>query len=443
MKKQLYVRVSGMYCEHCVQTVKKALEALDGAEKVSVEGNVAKLSGTVLPTRENIITAVRDAGYETDDDSISTVRSAVAKELKWYEILAAAAVIVVLGSVINRIFGFNVFNMIPSVDSSVSFGMLFVIGLLTSIHCLSMCGAIGLCVSSEKNEERSIRRPLLYNAGRVLSYSLIGGIVGLAGSVFNVSARLRGVIVLAAGMMMLLMALSMLGIIRFSLPRFFKPDILNRRSGAFVIGLLNGFMPCGPLQAMQLYALSTGSFLYGALSMLLFSLGTVPLMIASGAAVSMTRGKARNISGKLAPVLILVLAAAMLNRGLLGLGVDITRLAPDSYDGYTASVVSEEYQTVHTELDYDSFGDIVVQVGIPVRLTIYAAEDKITGCNNEAVCEEFGFDVNIKAGENTVEFTPEKEGEYTYTCWMNMITNRIKVIDDIDYFEKNNEEETE
>ena len=432
-KNRQYVRVDGMYCEHCVDNVTLALEGLEGVTGVSMRGNIAEVVSVSPLDPEEIVTAIRNAGYETNESKISAKRSKIT--IRWYEILIIAAAIVLFAFLINKLFGYNVFNAIPAVDSGVSYGMLFVTGLLTSIHCVSMCGAIGIYASSEKTGVRSLRRPILYNLGRVLSYTLIGGMVGLIGSVLSISQTLRGVIILIAAMLMLLMALSMLGIVDIRLPHIF--NIKSRgKLGAFLLGLLNGLMPCGPLQAMQLYALSTGSFLKGALSMLLFALGTVPLMLASGALINLTRGKARAIIGKVASVLILVLSLSMLSRGLLALGVDLTRIMPQKYEGYTAAVLGDGVQTVELELDYDSFGDMIVQKGVPVRVVLHADVGKITGCNNETVSSDFGFDVKISPGDNIIEFTPSEEGDYTFTCWMNMIRNRIKVIDDPGYFAK-------
>ena len=432
-KNRQYVRVDGMYCEHCVDNVTLALGGLEGVMGVSMRGNIAEVVSVSPLDPERIVTAIRNAGYETDESKISAKRSKIT--IRWYEILIIAAAIVLFAFLINKLFGYNVFNAIPAVDNGVSYGMLFVTGLLTSIHCVSMCGAIGIYASSEKTGARSLRRPILYNLGRVLSYTLIGGMVGLIGSVLSISQTLRGVIILIAAMFMLLMALSMLGIVDIRLPHIF--NIKSRgKLGAFLLGLLNGLMPCGPLQAMQLYALSTGSFLKGALAMLLFALGTVPLMLASGALIDLTRGKARAIIGKVASVLILVLSVSMLSRGLLALGVDLTRIMPQKYEGYTAAVLGNDVQTVELELDYDSFGDMIVQKGVPVRVILHADEGKITGCNNEALSTDFGFDVRISSGDNIIEFTPSEEGDYTFTCWMNMIRNRIKVIDDPGYFAK-------
>ena len=431
----LYVRVDGMYCAHCEETVSLALRALPGVRQVSFRQNVACVRGDPLPAPDAVEAAIRAAGYETDAQHISQSRRKAARNIRWYEALGIATSILLLAFAINRIFSYNVFNAIPTIDSGVSYGMLFVTGLLTGIHCIGMCGAIGLYASADARAVRSLKRPLLYNAGRVISYTVIGALVGLFGSVFSLSSRVRGAVILAAAVCMLLMALSMLGLLRFHLPSIFRFKPRGSRGGAFVIGLLNGLMPCGPLQAMQLYALSTGSALRGALSMLLFALGTVPLMLASGALLNLTRGKAKLVIGKIASVLILLLSLSMLNRGLLTFGIDVSDVFGDRYDGYIAATMDGGVQRVEFDLEFDAFADVVVQKGVPVRMTIHADEGKITGCNNEVVSADFGFDVPLVPGNNVVEFTPTETGEYTYTCWMNMIRNHIRVIDDPDYFD--------
>ena len=95
----------------------------------------------------------------------------------------------------------GLFAKLPKVDASIGYGMLFVVGLLTSVHCVAMCGGIALSQSlrsggstgaapEEKTRGSSLGRlapGLLYNGGRVLSYTLIGGIVGALGSAFNFS----------------------------------------------------------------------------------------------------------------------------------------------------------------------------------------------------------------------------------------------------------------
>lgn len=426
----LYVRIDGMYCEHCFQTVRAALLKLDGVETVSFRHTVAELHGSALPDADAVISAIREAGYEADPSRVSKDFRMAAGRVRWYEALGIAALVVSIGLGINKLFGYNVFNAIPVIEAGMSYGMLFVTGLLTGIHCMTMCGAIGIYASAGSGSTRSVRRPLLYNLGRVLSYTLIGGLVGWIGSVISISSTLRGVIILFAAVCMLLMSLSMLGWIRFRLPQFFRFSFRKRGNSAFVIGLLNGFMPCGPLQAMQLYALSTGSFLSGALSMFLFALGTVPLMLGSGLLLNLTKGKARAIFTKLASVLILLLSLLMLLRGLSAFGIDLTNLSAKDREGYLTAALEDGVQTVSFDLEYDAYADIIVQKDIPVRMVITADKDKITGCNNEVISSDFGFDVVLQPGENVIEFLPTQEGDYLYTCWMNMIRNHIIVVED-------------
>ena len=425
----LYVRVDGMYCEHCFQTVRAALLALDGVETVSFRQIVAELRGSTLPDTDTLVSVIRDAGYEANPSRVSIDPRRAAGRVRWYEALGIAALLVAVGLGINKLFGYNVFNAIPVIETGMSYGMLFVTGLLTGIHCMTMCGAIGIYASAGRDSARSVRRPLLYNLGRVLSYTLIGGLVGWIGSVFSISSMLRGVIILLAAVCMLLMSLSMLGWIRFRLPQFFRFPLRKRGSSAFVIGLLNGFMPCGPLQAMQLYALSTGSFFSGALAMFLFALGTVPLMLGSGLLLNLTKGKARAIFAKFASVLILLLSLLMLLRGLSAFGIDLTNLGAKDREGYLTAAVEDGVQTVSFDLEYDAYADIIVRKNIPARIVITADKDKITGCNNEVISSDFGFDVVLQPGENVIEFLPTQEGDYLYTCWMNMIRNHIIVVE--------------
>ncbi|MBP5683993.1 MAG: sulfite exporter TauE/SafE family protein, partial [Bacilli bacterium] len=334
---------------------------------------------------------------------------------------------------INKIFGFNIFNVIPNIDNNITYGMLFVTGILTSIHCISMCGAINLIAIIDQ-EKKNYKRPILYNLGRVISYTIIGGIVGGIGSIFSFNDTVKGIIILLASIIMLLMALNMLGIIDFRLPYINRLKIKNKSHNALIIGLLNGLMPCGPLQAMQMYALSTGSIIKGTLSMFLFSLGTVPLMLFIGIFYNLIKGKGKIIINKIASILILIFSIVMLNRGLLALGLDITKVFVD-YGNFTKTTLTEEYQVIEFDLDYNNYKDIIVQKDIPVKMIIHVDEKYLTGCNNEIHIRDFNIQKKLEVGENIIEFTPTKEGVYTYTCWMEMIKNNIKVIDDINYFE--------
>lgn len=432
---KLYMKIDGIFCDHCKEVITKALMQDSTVQEVKIKNDIACMSCNGKPNYNKLIKRINDLGYRTKREYISDKQGKLRQGVRLPEFLIILFAILLFAWGLYRIFGYNIFNVIPTINSSITYGMLIVTGLFTSIHCISMCGAINLtAVFGEKG--RSFLQPVLYNAGRLLSYTLIGCAVGAVGSVLSINAKVSGIIIIIAAGLMFLMALKMLGILDFPSVKCFHFASGGKRN-AFIIGILNGFMPCGPLQAMQLYALSTGSALTGGLSMFLFGLGTVPLMLSMGVLVNVMKGSWRIWINKVASVLILVLSISMLNRGLLSVGVNIQGVfsANESYDNYISAVMDGERQTVETDLYYNSYGDIVVQKGIPVELHIYADEKYLTGCNEEVLLNDFGIDLKLVPGDNVIEFTPTEEGEYTYSCWMYMISNTIKVIDNIDYFE--------
>ena len=214
------------------------------------------------------------------------------------------------------------------------------------------------------------------------------------------------------------------------MPKGLSQRILGRSAGhsSFIIGLANGLMPCGPLQSMQLYALSTGSWWMGALSMLCFSLGTVPLMLCIGLIGGKLNQKFARPMRIVSAVLVVLMGMSMLVSGLALAGVGVAA-APMGEDGY--AVLRDGVQYVYSEIDYGSYPVITVQAGVPVKWTIHADESKLTGCNNEIIVPAYKLDIPLQAGENVVEFTPTETGVVPYTCWMGMIRSSIYVVDDL------------
>ena len=124
----------------------------------------------------------------------------------------------------------------------------------------------------------------------------------------------------------------------------------------------------------------------------------------------------------------------MLLRGLSTLGINYNILFND-YGNYTASTIYKDYQEVKINLSYGSYDDIIVQKGKKVKLIINVPKKYLTGCNNVVMINDFNIKKKLEVGENIIEFTPNKVGTYSMNCWMNMITNNIKVIDNEKYFE--------
>lgn len=444
MKKEF--RIEGMSCTSCGMKIENTLSEITGVISASVSYNTSTLyvdyhSDEV--NEDSIVTVVNKQGYKAIPIDGAHVIGEAEKKLKTgtkvLKVLGFAIVAVALYFILSNT---PMFNFIPEVNQNMGYGLLFVVGLLTSLHCIAMCGGISLsqCVAYRSDADVPINNKLkpsiLYNSGRVISYTVIGGIVGALGSVISFSGTARGVVVLVAGVFMIIMGLNMMNLFLWlkkivpRMPKRFGSKIYGVRKGRgpLVVGLLNGFMPCGPLQAMQLYALGTGSFFAGALSMFLFSLGTVPLMFGFGALSSIISSKFTKHLMKVSAVLVIVLGVIMLGRGLNQSGIS-TALVNEEPSNIAS--IESNIQIVTTDMKANVYEPIMVEAGKPVRWIINAEENQLNGCNNPVTIPKYNIEKKLVPGENIIEFMPTEEGDVVYTCWMGMISGNIRVVTDI------------
>lgn len=413
--KKIYLKAEGMQCGHCYSKIINLLKSFKNIKNVSYTKNIFTITYENNIDKEAIISKINDIGYITNLSFFSEDLSSLKNTKNLQEFIIVTLIICLFLFSLNKILGVNIFNLIPSIDDSVTYGMLFILGLLTSIHCVSMCGGFNLLASINTKQKGDLKRPVLYNVGRIVSYTLLGGVVGLLGKGLNINMKISSVIIIIASIIMMLMAFNMLGFIPFKIP--FLSQKIKLPNNPFLIGLLNAFMPCGPLQSLELYALTTVSFIKGALSMFMFCLGTIPLMLTMGLVLNLVKGKTKIILNKIAISLMFVLAIIMLNRGLTGLGISLPK---KDYTNFLTAKVNGEYQVIDFNLTYDNYADIIVKKDMPVKMIIHVDENYLTGCNNEIVISEFNVKNKLTIGDNIIYFTPDKEGSYTITCWMNM-----------------------
>jgi len=440
------LKIDGMTCVNCENRIERKLQSTKGIIKVKVRYS----SGTADITYdekiiriEKIITIIERLGYKAVEETEKN------KSADSSKVLGVCVILLALYMIMKRLGALDIFNAFPEAKEGMGYGMLFLIGLLTSLHCVAMCGGINLSQTVSRNAQMSksgtavLLPSVLYNSGRVISYTVIGGIVGAVGSVVSFSGTMKGVVQLAAGVFMIIVGLNMLnlfpGLRRLTprMPKVFAKKINQQKSGKspFIVGLLNGLMPCGPLQAMQLYALSTGSPVKGALSMLLFSLGTVPLMFVLGALSTFLSRKFTAKMMTVSAVLVVVLGISMFSSGMSLSGISLSNIIGGAGSGArneNIAKVTDNVQVVTTKLSSGSYEPITVQKGIPVRWIIKAEKKDINGCNNEIIIPEFNIDKKLMAGDNIIEFTPTESGTFPYSCWMGMIRSRITVVDDIE-----------
>lgn len=440
------IQINGMVCPSCEMKIENKLKAIEGVECLEVSYSKESVNITYNPIKINLSDIIRY--IEKLDYKVLGIKNTVhSKNFGITKLLGIGIILFAIYIFIKSTIGFN---FIPTINQNMGYGILFIVGILTSIHCISMCGGINLsqCIQNNLDEDNmwiKLKPSILYNLGRVTSYTLIGGIVGAIGSVISFSGTAQGLVSIFAGIFMLIMGLNMLNIFPSlrnlipTIPKSIGNKIYNnnRKYNSYYIGVLNGLMPCGPLQSMQIYALGTGSFITGALSMFIFSLGTVPLMFGLGAISSILSNNFTQKMMKVSAALVMFLGVIMLNRGFALSGFDplnvfaATNSNDISVSGAVANV-TKDVQYITTNLDNGRYKPITVQKGIPVKWTIEAGQRDINGCNNAINIPEYGIrGFELKSGENIIEFTPDKSGTFVYTCWMGMIRSKITVVDDL------------
>jgi sulfite exporter TauE/SafE/copper chaperone CopZ len=473
-------RIGGMFCINCQNTIEKELKNTVGVKNAAINYNTgfaAVTYDTAEISLEKISVIIENLGYKT----LEVKGKAVLPDKTVLQIIGTLVIIIALFILMRTFTTSRLTAVFPLAKEGMSYGMLLVIGLLTSVHCIAMCGGINLSQTLRSNGKRgagsgeretenrgitpvvtySLLLPgILYNSGRLISYTAVGILVGALGSVITVSGRFQGALQIAAGVFMLIMGINMLGLFPAlmrlipQMPKIFaeKTDRMRTGRGPLIVGLLNGFMPCGPLQAMQVYALSTGSPVLGGISMFLFCIGTIPLMFALGAASSVLSGaKGQAFSRRvmrIGAILVAALGLVMFSNGwsLSGFTSPLDKTA--SYKSASAadrnapqtrrqvqtggntsvSVIQNGVQIVNSTLQPNRYPAITVQQGIPVRWTIDAPSGSINGCNNRMIIREYGIQHTFKQGDNMIEFTPVKSGRFRYSCWMAMIHGSITVL---------------
>jgi sulfite exporter TauE/SafE/copper chaperone CopZ len=431
------IQIKGMTCTNCEKILSRELRNIKGIKStiISYSRSTADIRyDSDIITIDLISEAIRNAGY-----TVKTTKTH--QRFTFLRALTVLAVLFLLSQVLSRT---GIFTFVPEIQSGMSLAMLFLVGIMTSVHCIAMCGGINLSAvaagaGQKIRKKRNVQSGLLYNGGRMLSYTLTGAVAGALGQLFSLSETGKTVITLAAAVFMLLMGLNMLGLIpwirKIRFPVFMPLRKIQARfsnGSPFFIGLFNGLMPCGPLQTMQLYALGTGSAVMGALSMLFFAAGTVPLMFGMSFLAGVLSARKNQIIKIVSAGLIIMLGLQMFGRAVdIPMLIRAGRASSSREIAGKAAVLEGEYQYVETRFENGRYQPIIVQAGIPVKWNIVAEQGDLNGCNRSIIIDDYQVGRDLQYGDNLVEFYPEKAGLVRYTCWMNMISSYITVVDDI------------
>ncbi len=201
-------------------------------------------------------------------------------------------------------------------------------------HCIGMCGGIVVAYSTIKIDPKSSKvsqsvAHLLYSFGRVLTYTVLGAMFGALGGVVLFSNNANGGLLIFAGVVMILAGLSLMGKIKFltliehsfSSSSIYKnafKSVLNSKSNLsfFLLGMLNGLLPCGFVYFFAITAASTADPFYGALVMFIFGISTIPAMFGVGFLSSLASATSfRNMMMSLSSIAVILYGAYTIYNG--------------------------------------------------------------------------------------------------------------------------------
>ena len=443
------IPIKGMHCRSCEILVGEKLEELKNVKKVQVsfKDKTAEVYSNTPLDMDLACEAIRQAGYEVGNDS---AEHWVSRNLSDYTDLALAFILLVILFVLGS--GFGLFNISIGGGNPSSLLVVLLIGLTAGIStCMALIGGLVLGISARHTALhpsatalQKFRPHLFFNLGRIIAYFILGGVIGLIGQVFQFSSMVIGFMTLAVAVVMLLLGLKLIGIFpklsdtSLSLPASISRFLgLKKRQAkeyshlnSMLLGGLTFFLPCGFTQAMQLYAMSTGNFLSGALIMSVFAIGTAPGLLSIGGLTSIIKGSFAKIFFQFAGLVIIALAVFNFSNGFNLTGWTINFAAENTNTVQTpTSTIENGFQIVR--MTQTAFGynpnHFVVKKGLPVKWIVNATDTN--SCSGGISLPKFNIIKNLVIGENTIEFTPTEIGKIKFTCTMGMYPGEFTVVE--------------
>jgi len=283
---------------------------------------------------------------------------------------------------------------------------------------------------------QKLKPHLFFNLGRLMGFSILGAVIGWLGSMISLTPAWNGALVILIALMMILIGINLLDVFPQSFNPIRPPKWLAHKihmlssspkpETAFLLGALTFFLPCGFTQSMQLYAVSLADPAQAALVMFVFALGTLPALLFIGAITAASRGKTLQLLTRAAGAFVIVLGISNVQNGAALLDVRLPGRIVSQDMG--AAVLVDGKQLLQMEVTpYGIYSPDVLTVteGIPVRWEIWGAN--VMGCASNLVLPAFGVDTVLEPGDNTVEFTPDRSGTFTYSCSMGMVRGTMIV----------------
>lgn len=468
--------VRGMTCTACERRITRVLDKVPGVVGVAVSARrgraVLRTRGAVAP--HVLHEAVRSAGYDVGRES----RPWVSRDPRvWRDIGLALAVFALLAVALRATGATSLADRAGAAASSGSLAVIVLVGVAAGFStCMALVGGLVLAVSARFAEQHQglttrqrLRPQVAFNVGRVVGFGVLGGVLGAFGSAFTLNGRVLAIMLVTVSVVMCLVGLRLTQLSpRLSATATVAlPSSITRRLGGggrrrrytdrrtALLGAGTFLLPCGFTQAVQVYALSTGSPGRASAIMALFAVGTLPGLLGVGSLTAVVRGGAATSFFRFAGVAVVALAAINLSGAVrilappqppIAAAQASTSAVPDSpvaerADGIGRSAdrppapdisanvtLQDGEQVLRTTAVAEGYepADARVLAGIPVQWEI---DSQALSCAASLYAPDLGIDyMGLEPGVTTLSFTLDEPGTYGYTCAMGMFTGTITAV---------------
>ncbi|MDR2508801.1 MAG: sulfite exporter TauE/SafE family protein [Candidatus Ancillula sp.] len=472
------VYVKGMTCSACERHVEKALQEIKGVESIKVKWrkSLAVMQVKSPISKAKVKNALEGADYAIGSAPAGFFSGWVNDDRNVWKDFGKGILITLAVMAILKMFG--ALDLITALDPSTSGSVVNIntilvvltIGLVASVSsCMALVGGIVLGVTSalvkvqpSASKAQFLLPQVAFNAGRVIGFGLLGALLGAIGSIFVLSNVVLTILTVLVGLVMLVLGIRLTEIsprvakMQFVLPsgvaKFFareeakEVDSEGRLHPAkpFFLGVLTFFLPCGFTQAVQVFALATGSPVWSGVIMSTFAIGTTPGLLGVG----MLGSFAKNLQTKLLlrVVGVVVIAFALINvNGAISQYVPITANIASAvsqfFEGFGSDNADTSKLTENVTLTEDGKSQtavVTVTNGYNPKTTVLQADTptKLTfkkggiSCAGSINLSSLGVDeiVRVFDSDQTVD-VKLKPGTYNYSCSMGMYSGRFIAVE--------------
>lgn len=307
------------------------------------------------------------------------------------------------------------------------------------ISCTTVQG--GLLTTAVAESKSKLRSTTLFLLSKIISHTVLGGLLGIFGGFFTFSLKSQGLLQLIVGLFMIVTALKILGlIINITVININLPESISKKLNSLylkypdlrspLLGISTIFIPCGATQAMFVFAIGSGNPINGALIMFSFVLGTTPLFFAIG----LTLGNMFkfNVLKNIAVAILIILGLNTINNG------QVLRSSNHTLQNYLYAISGTKtenmakningYQVINltaTNTGYKVDSN-TIKLGVPVKLIVES--QNLYSCASTFVIPSLNISESLPVnGQKVIEFTPTEEGLLTFSCGMGMFADKFVV----------------